>query len=135
MQEKEKESEEILKECQAISEYSIIQCELEKKAIENTLEKITEEYCNLQEQHKQLISSSENLGSLEKTIDNRINQLTKIIDEKEEEIRKLSLEIKTYDLTINNAQVTIEVLKNRLIHSDKDVEHLKQDLIRFAINI
>nr|XP_023014708.1 interaptin [Leptinotarsa decemlineata] len=135
----EKEAEAILKECQAISEYNIIQCEIEKNKIKTDLLQSTETLQSVQEKYNQTLRSYEELLTLYETSKNKFDGAVKELSDKNEALRK-ELEVKneemaqiakersTYEITIKNSQVTIEVLKRRLIHSDQDVEQLKQEL-------
>ncbi|XP_063927599.1 hyaluronan mediated motility receptor-like [Zophobas morio] len=100
LENKEKESEAILKECQEISEYNIIQCEIEKNQAMTKLEET------------------------EKCLQDAVAKIEKL----EQEIGTLKTEKHAYELSITTFKVTIEVLKKRLISSDRDVEQLKEEL-------
>lgn len=134
LEDQEKQSDAILKECQAISEYNIIQCELEKNNIQKSLDELRVAYKSLQKKYDKLVAnqeeSSKTLAIAEKKLEQKIIALNEHIQEKEEEIKKLNIDIKAYQITLNNSQVTIEVLKKRLFDSDKDVEQLKQEITR-----
>ncbi|XP_068906364.1 hyaluronan mediated motility receptor-like isoform X2 [Tenebrio molitor] len=97
---KEKEHEAILKECQEISEYNIIQSELEKNEIKALLSEKEQSYEAVEIKREQL----------------------------EEEVNNLKNEKHAYELSISTFRDTIEVLKRRLINSDRDVEQLKEEL-------
>ncbi|XP_066150354.1 putative autophagy-related protein 11 [Euwallacea fornicatus] len=134
LQKKEEEHEAILKECQAISEYSIISCELEKKEVQMHLDETKAIYQELKLKYETLNSKQENaeksLTDKEEGLSRKVKELSEIIDKQEEEVQKLKVEIKAYQITINNSQITIDVLKKRLIDSDRDVEQMKQELAR-----
>ncbi|XP_044255230.1 hyaluronan-mediated motility receptor-like [Tribolium madens] len=100
LEEKQKEHEAILKECQAISEYTIIQSEVEKNQVKNLLEAKGESY----------------------------RELVKKFEILEEEVGILKCEKHKYELSISTFRDTIEVLKKRLFNSDRDVEQLKEEL-------
>ncbi|KAL3266646.1 hypothetical protein HHI36_010809 [Cryptolaemus montrouzieri] len=87
LEKQEKEASDILKECQAISEYNIIQSELEK---------MNSSYSNVQ---------------------NKLYRLIKELKEKEtlkNEVNKLLNEKQTYETTILRCQETINILKEDL---------------------
>lgn len=134
LENKEVEQEAILKECQAISEYSIIECELEKKEIQIALDETRSCYDKLQKKYNTLKYEQEtldkSLGNTELELKRKIVDLNKVINKQKEELHKLNGEVKAYEITISNSQVTIDVLKRRLIDSDRDVEQLKQELTR-----
>ncbi|RZC39017.1 hypothetical protein BDFB_001127 [Asbolus verrucosus] len=104
---KEKESEAILKECQEISEYNIIQSEIEKNQLKVSLSEKEKMYDELVEKYNVL-----------ETDRNKMN----------EEVNNLKSEKHAYELSITTFRDTIEVLKKRLINSDRDVEQLKEEL-------
>ncbi|XP_050315134.1 uncharacterized protein LOC126749484 isoform X2 [Anthonomus grandis grandis] len=132
LENKEAESAAILKECQEISEYSIIQCELEKKEIQKLLDKEKMSGEALKIKYDKLLESKQELEASwetkEQELNSKIDKLTGIIKEKDEVLAKLQVEVKAYQVTISSSQVTIEVLKRRLIDSDRDVEQLKLEL-------
>ncbi|XP_060530747.1 putative leucine-rich repeat-containing protein DDB_G0290503 [Cylas formicarius] len=119
----------ILKECQAISEYNIIQCELEKKEVEKSLDVVTRNYEDLQKQCLKYRETESCFMEREVELKNKIEELTSKLEDRKREMKNLQREIKAYQITINNSQVTIEVLKKRLMNSDKDVEQLKSELV------
>jgi len=130
----EAESDAIIKECQAIGEYNIIQCELEKKEVQKSLDEAILNYKNLLKKYDQLLSNQEqvdkNCANTEQKLKNQIKKLHEKIKEKEREVKSLNADIKAYQITLSNSQMTIEVLKKRLIDSDKDVEQLKHEMSR-----
>lgn len=135
----EKESAAILKECQAISEYSIIQCEVEKNKIKVALDEKTEELEGLKVIYGKVIQGYEQLKIKYQEIQHEMAKIVlelndtrknshEEIQHKKKEIDYLTKDKITYELTIKNAQNTIDVLKKRLIHSDRDVEQLKNEV-------
>ncbi|EFA02168.1 hyaluronan mediated motility receptor [Tribolium castaneum] len=100
LEEKQREHEAILKECQAISEYTIIQSEVEKNQVKKLLEE-------KEQSHQALVKKFELL---------------------EEEVGFMKSEKHKYQLSISTFKDTIEVLKKRLFNSDRDVEQLKEEL-------
>ncbi|KAJ8910288.1 hypothetical protein NQ315_014963 [Exocentrus adspersus] len=135
----QEQSDAILKECQTISEYNIIQCELEKKATETTFSQKIEQLESQILRYKEVFVDYENLkqkySELERTFSISVKELQKTnnclnsgLREKNNEIKKHLEENRAYAITIKNCQNTIEVLKKRLIESDKDVEQLKREL-------
>ncbi|XP_018571601.1 hyaluronan mediated motility receptor-like [Anoplophora glabripennis] len=135
----QQQSNAILQECQTISEYNIIQCELEKKEIETKLmEKTKELEANLL-QYSEVISNYEDLkkkyNSLQHEFSSSVTGLKQTNDTLSNELRNKTNEIKkyleenrTYLVTIKSSQNTIEVIKKRLIDSDRDVEQLKKEV-------
>lgn len=139
LENQEKESEQILKECQAISEYNIIQCELEKNHIKSDLTEKSKQLNELQKKYGHLTASYEDLQEKYKQIQKNYSeliievnevrkQLSETINDKENEIKRLLSEKRTFEITITTSQDTIEVLKRRLINSDTDVEQFKAEL-------
>ncbi|KAG5887967.1 hypothetical protein JTB14_035042 [Gonioctena quinquepunctata] len=135
----EKEAEAILKECQAISEYSIIQCEIEKNKIKTDLQQTTDHLNNIESKYANvmklyediLIKYEDSQAKLNKFV-NKLNQIENhfhgVLQEKNVEIDQLAKEKSTYQITMKNSQATVEVLKKRLINSDRDVEQLKKEI-------
>lgn len=139
LEKQQKESDEILKECQAISEYNIFQCVLEKKEVEQELDICKREL-------EECKTENQNIVTLQTELENRCkvfeNQLSKVIEElnnvrnnlgKEvlgykQKLVQASAEQRAYEMTISKTHITIEALKKRLIHSDSDVEQLKEEL-------
>nr|CAI5842017.1 unnamed protein product [Callosobruchus analis] len=133
------QSDAILKECQAISEYNIIQSEVEKNNIKLELEKINEEYKAMQDKYNKVVSEHSRTLSQYKELQVEMSKIVQELNDvrtnlhaelekKNGEIKKLNKDKATYEYTIKNSQTTINVLKERLIHSDRDVEQLKQEL-------
>lgn len=133
------ESQAILKECQTISEYNIIQCEIEKNKIKNELETRNTLFKNLQKTYEETLQSfdvtNKKLRNLENDLSRIILKLnqTKIklkeeLSQKKQDIEDISKERTIYQVSNKAYQTTIEVLKKRLIHSDQDVEQLKEEL-------
>lgn len=127
-QNKEK-SEEILRECQAISEYSIIQCELEKKEIEKQLReelrRFESENIKLQEIICKL--KSEMSGIIIELNETR-NELGKERQVHENDLVRSRIEKHSYQVTLSKTHETMDLLKTRLLNSDRDVEQLKLEL-------
>lgn len=134
-----KESDEILKECQAISEYNIIQCELEKNDAKHLLaERLNEleEEKELSKKYLTLKNEIENLYTqLKLEHENTLTNLATIQDEllKEKELRQNEAqhtlaEKHTFEITISKTRKTVEALTKRLFDSDRDVEQLKLEL-------
>lgn len=132
----EKEAEQILKECQAISEYNIIQCEVEKNHLKIEIKEKQEE-CEVLKSEKNCIS--EQFVELEKKFSELKCKFKEVTKQLEDTQMKLDNEIKkneernlcderAYEITIKQLHVTIEALKNRLLNSDRDVEQLKMEL-------
>lgn len=135
----QKESDAILKECQTISEYNIIQSEIEKNKIQTELEGKNKELHSLQEKYEDLLNKYDTSVVNLKNMENNLNQIVTDLDENrrtlEEELRKkekiidtISREKTSYEISFKTYQKTIDVLKNRLINSDRDVEQLKEEL-------
>lgn len=122
----ETEASEILKECQAISEYTIIQSEVEKNQYKKLLEEKVKEVENLTKNGE---------AGVQKELANALIDL-EVAQRKWEEERekrqkleeKAASEKHAYKVTINTALSTIEALKKRLWESDRDVEQLKAEL-------
>ncbi|KAI4462558.1 hyaluronan mediated motility receptor [Holotrichia oblita] len=134
-----KESDEILKECQAISEYNIIQCELEKNDAKRILlERLNEleETKELNNKYLLLKNEMENLYTqLKSEHDNTLTNLATIQEElsKERELRQHEAqqtlaEKHTFEITISKTRKAVEALTKRLFDSDRDVEQLKLEL-------
>lgn len=135
----QRQSNAILQECQTISEYNIIQCELEKKDIETKLLEKTEELEVNLLRYGEILSNYEDLKNkydkLHFNFSTTVNELKKINDSlnselsiKNNDLKKYLEENRTYLITIKSSQNTIEVLKKRLINSDRDVEQLKKEV-------
>ncbi|CAH1958838.1 unnamed protein product [Acanthoscelides obtectus] len=141
LQTQQAQSDAILKECQAISEYNIIQSEVEKNNVKLELEKINEEHKAMQHKYHKIVSEynktvsqnkelqAENSKIVQELNDIKVSWHEKL-ENKNAEISKLNKDKATYEYTIKNSQTTINVLKERLIHSDRDVEQLKQELVQ-----
>ncbi|KAJ8937560.1 hypothetical protein NQ314_011795 [Rhamnusium bicolor] len=134
-----KESDAILKECQAISEYSIIQCELEKNQIKVQLTEKTKDLEVVQLKYDQVMQNCEELTTKFKALQCELNSVIAELNEtrrtlgeelnrKKNELKKITEERRAYEVTIKRSQGTIEVLTRRLINSDRDVEQLKKEL-------
>lgn len=120
-----KNSEQILKECQAISEYNIIQCEVEKNGIKADLEKTMKQLETLEEQ-KNLLEQQVAAVKIELSLKiEEIQTMQKTLTEQEEKNKK---EGRAYEITITQLHATIDALKKRLIDSDRDVIQLKEEL-------
>lgn len=135
----QKESDAILKECQTISEYNIIQSEIEKNKIKTELEEKSKSFTLLEEKYTKLLHSNDTITLKYKNLENNFTQITKELNdfrqklaeelEKKEKAMETVLKEKTsYEISIKTYQKTIEVLKNRLISSDRDVVQLKEEL-------
>lgn len=132
----EKESEQILKECQAISEYNIIQCEVEKNHTKNELKEKEEECKNLIDERNRIeekYSTCQNkFSKLQEDFENVFKQLQetqeKLLEEVKKNEEKTLCDERAYEITIKQLHVTIEALKKRLLNSDRDVEQLKTEL-------
>ncbi|CAH0561234.1 unnamed protein product [Brassicogethes aeneus] len=134
--EQEKQSEAILKECQAISEYSIIQCELEKNIIKNELTDAVKEKTMIEEKCEEINKNYDELNVKYANLEEKLTLMVEELEETKETIEKQKEEIKEatnqkrcYQITMATCQETIEVLKKRLISSDSDVEQLKQEVM------
>lgn len=135
----QKESDAILKECQTISEYNIIQSEIEKNKIITELEEKSKYFTDLEEKYMELSQSNDVLTLNYKNLENNFAQATKELtdfrqklaeelEKKEKAVEALLKEKSSYEISIKTYQKTIEVLKNRLISSDRDVVQLKEEL-------
>lgn len=133
------QSNAILQECQTIGEYNVIQCELEKKDIETKLSEKTKELEVNLLQYVEIISNYEDLKNkydkLQFDLSSTVNDLKESNDSlnnelnsKNKDLEKYLEENRTYLITIKSSQNTIEVLKRRLINSDRDVEQLKKEV-------
>lgn len=139
LEDQEKQSDQILKECQAISEYNIIQSEVEKNQIKSELTKKSKELEEIISEKKEFEKQQTELKNKLEDFKNQAENISKILEEKSKEIEnieeknKLEIEKKTaneraYQITISKLHETIEALKKRLINSDRDVEQLKNEL-------
>lgn len=135
----QRQSDDILKECQAISEYNIIQCEVEKNNITKELKENAEELKRLKLNYGETLENFNQLKNTYKELKKELNLKKEQLDVIKKELQNEILDYKkqlnqalkekvAYEYTIKNSQVTIDVLKRRLIHSDKDVEQLKEEL-------
>ncbi|KAJ8982706.1 hypothetical protein NQ317_004513 [Molorchus minor] len=70
-----KESDAILKECQAISEYSIIQCELEKSKVKNELIEKTKELENVQSKYSKISEEFDELNVKYKNLQSNLSSI------------------------------------------------------------
>lgn len=125
----QEKADEILKECQSISEYSIIQCELEKNELATRLKQEKEELVS------ENILLQEIISKLKTDVSNTIKDLTETREKlkTEENLHKTTIEQSkirehSYEITLNKTHETINMLKNRLLHSDCDVEQLKLEI-------
>ncbi|XP_072386578.1 uncharacterized protein [Diabrotica undecimpunctata] len=139
LNEQQKQSDDILKECQTISEYHIIQCTIEKNAVVSELKENVEEFKRVKNKYEELTNDFKKLtvtyNELKTELKLKEKQTEEIKKKLQAEIEQYSKKLKqtlneksAYEYTIKNSQVTIEVLTKRLIHSDKDVEQLKEEL-------
>lgn len=135
----EKESYAILKECQTISEYNIIQSEIEKNKLTTELEAINKDLISLQGKYDESLQNYDILKTKCKNLENDLSHIVMELNEtrqtlgeqlsqKEKVIQTISKQKSSYEIGINTYQTTIEVLKKRLIHSDQDVVQLKEEL-------
>lgn len=129
----EKESEQILKECQAISEYNIIQCEVEKNHIKAELtekskecELLIVEKDNLAKQYAELQKEFSEIQEKFEAMVEELGDTQKKLQKKTEE--QNVCDERAYEITIKQLHGTIEALKKRLLSSDRDVEQLKSEL-------
>ncbi|KAF2880219.1 hypothetical protein ILUMI_25955 [Ignelater luminosus] len=133
------ESDAILKECQAIAEYSIIQTEVEKNKVIHELNEQKQEVDALKAQNMDLKSNYYNVNEKYKQIQVELSNVIVELNEVREDyarekedykstIEKLTKDKHTYEVTISKTHKTIETLKKRLMRSDKDVEQLKAEL-------
>ncbi|XP_017783900.1 PREDICTED: hyaluronan mediated motility receptor-like [Nicrophorus vespilloides] len=138
LEEQMKESEAILKECQAISEYNIIQCELEKKSIKLELDAKLEELGHLVKENADLEISCKDLElkvrDYEKTI-TTYNEDIKYVEQIGNDLRACRKDLqdsinqkKMFEISISKSHEAIETLKKRLLNSDRDVEQLTAEL-------
>lgn len=139
LEKQEKDAEQILKECQAISEYNIIQGEIEKNQIKTELKQKIKQYDEVTQQKCVAVSKCRELETTVDKLHKKISELAEELDqtrltlEKEIEdskikIEKLDTKKRVYEVTISKLHETIEALKKRLINSDRDVEQLKAEL-------
>ncbi|KRT80323.1 hypothetical protein AMK59_8447, partial [Oryctes borbonicus] len=139
LEEQIKESDEILKECQAISEYNIIQCELEKNGTKRKLSEATNDLENEKEISNKYLHQKNDIDNLYMQLkldyDDIITKLENVQDElaREKELRQNELqqtasEKHTFEVTITKTLNTVEALTKRLFDSDRDVEQLKSEL-------
>ncbi|XP_057659399.1 putative autophagy-related protein 11 [Diorhabda carinulata] len=135
LKQQETKAEAILKECQAISEYNIIQCTLEKNAVTNDLKQTTEQLNKIKTNYEELTDDFNNLKNkydvLESELISKKEELQAVqtyLNEEIEQYKKVSKEKSAFEYTIKNSQRTIEVLTKRLFRSDRDVEQLKEEL-------
>lgn len=135
----QKEAEQILKECQAISEYNIIQCEVEKNHIKAERDEYVKDYENLvveknslmqkySELQRQFSDLQEQYEVVVRELDETRVKLKEEISRNEEHLQKNICEERAYEITTKQLYGTIEALKNRLLDSDRDVEQLKVEL-------
>lgn len=132
LENKEQESQEILKECQAISEYNIIQSEIEKNKYKSMFEENSKKYNILEKKYDDVYMKYKKLQSSFSDAQNKLYRLIKELREKKEQCDKvdqLLLEQQKFHTTISRCQQTIDILTNRLKESDMDVEQLKNELI------
>ncbi|XP_025835042.1 hyaluronan-mediated motility receptor-like [Agrilus planipennis] len=139
LEQQQKEADAILKECQAISEYNIIQCEIEKSTIKKDLADKAAQYESLLLEKNNLQQSCNDLSKqckdLKLKFDNATTELETVRSQLQNEILEHKKSItqaendkKAYELALNKTYTTIEALKNRLLNSDHDVEQLKSEL-------
>ncbi|XP_045479550.1 hyaluronan-mediated motility receptor-like [Harmonia axyridis] len=131
LESKENESNAILKECQAISEYSIIQSEIEKNEYKSKFEQTTNKYNILEKKYDDVYLKYKKLQSSFSEAQNKLYRLMKEIREKEvikNQLNQLLLEKQTYEAAISRSQDTVNILKNRLKESYHDVEQLKKEI-------
>lgn len=139
LNESEENNNAILKECQAIAEYNVIECEVEKNKalyelgqVQKKLQEIQSENIKLKEKYATV---NEKCNDLQIELDNKLLEIKNIcfksVEERkelQETIEQLLKEKRLFDLTVRNTHNTIEVLKKRLMDSDKDVEQFKMEL-------
>ncbi|XP_044750001.1 hyaluronan mediated motility receptor-like isoform X2 [Coccinella septempunctata] len=138
LENKEKESNEILKECQAISEYNIIQSEIEKNAYKSKFEESAMKYKVLEKKYDDVYLKYRKLQSSYSDAQTKLYRLIKEMRDKEafrDQINQMIVEKQTYQLTISRCQQTIDILKDRLKESDHDVEQLKNEISNNEIKL
>ncbi|KAK9878725.1 hypothetical protein WA026_023602 [Henosepilachna vigintioctopunctata] len=131
MEKKEEESAAILKECQAISEYNIIESEVEKNNYKLKFETKIKKFNELERKYDAVYLNYKQLQASYSNAQNKLYRMIKELKDKERmknEINKLLTEKQTYETTILRCQNTIEILKRRLTESDQDVEQLKTEI-------
>lgn len=139
LEKQEKNAEQILKECQAISEYNIIQSELEKNTIKNELQEKMKQYEHLENEKSLVTAKCKQLGVTVTELQTQLNNIIRELDQSREtlkkeiennklQIQKLITDKHAYEITISKLHETIEALKKRLLNSDRDVEQLKAEL-------
>lgn len=139
LEKQEKDAEQILKECQAISEYNIIQGELEKNQIKSELKQKIKEYEEIEKEKTTVVSKCKEaeitVSELQKKINGLMEELGhtrktlgKQIEDGKVQLQKFVTNEHAYEITMSKLHETIEALKKRLINSDRDVEQLKAEL-------
>lgn len=142
LMEHEKRSEAILKECQTISEYNIIQCELEKRQVKEELSakiKVVEGMRKREQTTGDNCTSCKLLHDKYSLLEMDLNNMITKLNEEQEMLElelsdcKTYLEAvlsqkKIYEITLKKTHNTVEALKKRLLESDRDVEQLKREL-------
>lgn len=144
MEEQEKKSSDILKECQSIAEFNIIQCEVEKNEMQKQLTVAEKTVTHLDKQNDNLKTTNEDLqnslGKLQTDLSKIIIELNDTreklgteIDERQNNLDEAIKEKHLYEFTLNKTYKTVNALKYRLLHSDSDVEQLKEELEHLEI--
>lgn len=139
LESQQKESDAILKECQTISEYNIIQSEIEKSKTKSDLEDANKQLTDIQskyeqslqnyaELNKKFINVESNLGKMILELDENKQKLMEELNLREKALEEMSKEKSLYEITFKTYQTTINVLTKRLTNSDQDVEQLKKEL-------
>ncbi|GJQ83134.1 hypothetical protein Trydic_g15371 [Trypoxylus dichotomus] len=139
LEEQTKESDAILKECQAISEYNIIQCEVEKNETKCQLSEALRNIENEKELSNRYLCQRDDVQDLYTKLkldyDNVITKLESASHElaREKELRQNETqqtiaEKHTFEVTITKTRKAVEALTKRLFDSDRDVEQLKSEL-------
>ncbi|XP_065159713.1 hyaluronan mediated motility receptor [Atheta coriaria] len=122
----------ILKECQAIGEYSIQQCEWEKNAIKADLAAKIEELKQFERDnadlHIALQEADMKYHDLLERIDSIKTSKSHELEKSRTELAEMQQQKKLYEISITKAHETIDTLKKRLLDSDHDVEQLKSEL-------
>ncbi|XP_031339748.1 hyaluronan mediated motility receptor-like isoform X2 [Photinus pyralis] len=133
------EADAILKECQAIAEYNIIQSEIEKNKVSYELTEEKKKVEELRAENLEMKSSCAVAETKRKEIETQLSnviielntireELGKEITECKENVRAATKDKNLYELTVQKTHKTVEALKRRLMKSDQDVEQLKAEL-------
>ncbi|KAK5643594.1 hypothetical protein RI129_007439 [Pyrocoelia pectoralis] len=133
------EADAILRECQAIAEYNVIQSEIEKNKVLYELSEEKKKTDTLLTQNLEIKNNYVTLDTKRKTLESKLSsviielnttrqELGQEIEQCKEDIKKATKDRNLYELTVQKTHKTVEALKKRLMKSDQDVEQLKAEL-------